>query len=44
MNNNNVIKLSELNNTLKPVFKAGFGETISLVINGEYYTIENDLK
>jgi nitrite reductase/ring-hydroxylating ferredoxin subunit len=44
MNNNNVIKLSELEQDIKKVFSVGYGEIISLVINGEYYTIENDLK
>ena len=36
------IKLSELNKTLKKVFRLGYGSTIHLTINGESYEIVND--
>jgi hypothetical protein len=39
---NNKIKLSELQEKLKEVFKLGYGSTIELKINGEYYEVLKD--
>jgi hypothetical protein len=35
----NTIKIENLQEKLKEVIKFGYGETIELKINGEYYTI-----
>ena len=39
MDKKNKIKLSEIEDMLKEVFKEGYGHTITLKINGEYYEI-----
>jgi len=35
----NKIKLTELQKELEKVFKCGYGNTIELKINGEYYEV-----
>lgn len=36
---NNIIKLKDIQNLFNKVFKAGYENTIDLKINGEYYQI-----
>ena len=40
----NKIKISEIKEVFKDVFNNGYGNTINLKINGEYYEVINDLK